>query len=101
MRMAARSRSATGKDRAEFATGLMIGKYQPYCMMHLRTHGIFDEVYHRKSVFCIILYITRVFTALYYFVGATEDQAAFQMKKDKYKQELLNQIAEQQRRKCQ
>ncbi|XP_068588339.1 centrosome and spindle pole-associated protein 1-like isoform X2 [Cebidichthys violaceus] len=55
MRTAARSRPATSKDIAEFATGLMI--------------------------------------------GAVEDQTASQMRKEQYKQELLKQIAEQQRNK--
>ncbi|XP_070784596.1 centrosome and spindle pole-associated protein 1 [Enoplosus armatus] len=55
MRTAARSRPATSKDKAEFATGLMI--------------------------------------------GVTEEQAASQMRKEQYKQELLEQIAEQQRNK--
>ncbi|KAA8580783.1 hypothetical protein FQN60_013741 [Etheostoma spectabile] len=51
MMTAARSRPATSKDKAEFATGLMI--------------------------------------------GATEEQSTAQMRKEKYKQELLKQIAEQ------
>ncbi|XP_040922248.1 centrosome and spindle pole-associated protein 1 [Toxotes jaculatrix] len=51
-RMAARSRPATSKNKAEFSTGLLI--------------------------------------------GATEEQAASQMRKELYKQELLKQIAEQQ-----
>ncbi|XP_078137408.1 centrosome and spindle pole-associated protein 1 [Sander vitreus] len=55
MMMAARSRPATSKDKAEFATGLMI--------------------------------------------GAIEEQGASQMRKEKYKQELLKQIAEQKRNK--
>ncbi|XP_050922574.1 centrosome and spindle pole-associated protein 1 isoform X1 [Lates calcarifer] len=55
MRMAARSRSATSKNKAEFATGLLI--------------------------------------------GATEEQMASQLRKERYKQELLKQIAEQQRNK--
>ncbi|XP_035509088.1 centrosome and spindle pole-associated protein 1 [Morone saxatilis] len=55
MRKAARSGPATSKDKAEFATGLMI--------------------------------------------GANEEQAASQLRKEQYKQELLKQIAEQQRNK--
>ncbi|XP_033495349.1 centrosome and spindle pole-associated protein 1 [Epinephelus lanceolatus] len=55
MRTAARSRPATSKDKAEFATGLLI--------------------------------------------GATEEQTASQMRKEQYKQELLQQIAEQQKNK--
>ncbi|XP_039983478.1 centrosome and spindle pole-associated protein 1 [Xiphias gladius] len=55
MRMAARSRPATSKDKAEFATGLII--------------------------------------------GTTEEQTVSQMRKEQYKQELLKQIAEQQRNK--
>ncbi|XP_044031547.1 centrosome and spindle pole-associated protein 1 isoform X2 [Siniperca chuatsi] len=55
MRTAARSRPATNKDKAEFATGLMI--------------------------------------------GATEELTVSQMRKEQYKQELLKQIAIQQRNK--
>nr|XP_046227260.1 centrosome and spindle pole-associated protein 1 isoform X2 [Scatophagus argus] len=55
MKMAARSRPATSKDKTEFATGLII--------------------------------------------GAKEESTASQMRKEQYKQELLKQIAEQQRNK--
>ncbi|XP_067434660.1 centrosome and spindle pole associated protein 1 isoform X1 [Thunnus thynnus] len=55
MTTATRSRPATSKDKAKFATGLMI--------------------------------------------GATEEQMASQLRKEQYKQELLKQIAEQQRNK--
>lgn len=94
MRTAARSRSATGKDRAEFASGLMIGKDHSVV-----TVGILDGVYYLKSFFCIIVYRTRMFMALCYYAGATEEQAASKMKKEQYRQELLKQIAEQQRNK--
>ncbi|XP_034562108.1 centrosome and spindle pole-associated protein 1 isoform X2 [Notolabrus celidotus] len=55
MRAAARSRPATSRDNAEFATGLMI--------------------------------------------GVTEERTASQLRKEQYKQELLKQIAEQQKNK--
>lgn len=35
MRTAARPRPATSENKAEFATGLMIGKYHCYCKMLL------------------------------------------------------------------
>lgn len=40
-----------------------------------------------------------MFMVLYCHVGATEEQMASQMRKEQYKQELLKQIAEQQRNK--
>lgn len=64
--------------------------------MLLCTHGIFDIIIGNPFS---ASYITCVFMVLCYFVGAAEDQAASRMKKEKYKQDLLKQIVEQQRRK--
>lgn len=36
MRTATTSRPATSKDKAKFATGLMIGEYLSYCIMHIQ-----------------------------------------------------------------
>lgn len=104
MRTAPRSRPATSKDKAEFATGLMIGKYHSYCMMLLDTcclgmGGITDGICHLKSFFSIIVDSICMFKALCRLAGATEEQMASQMRKEQYKQELLEQIAEQQRNK--
>lgn len=40
-----------------------------------------------------------MFMALCYHAGTTEDKTASQMRKEQYRQELLKQIAEQQRNK--
>lgn len=82
MRTAARPRRASIENRAEFTTGLMIGNDHSSCMMHL------DKL---PWLLC--------YKPLGCHAGTAEEQAASRMRKEQYRQELLTQIAEQQRNK--
>lgn len=100
MRAAARSRPASSKEGTAFATGLIIGKEHSHCMILSDTYWLVGYIFFSDgdSHFKSFSSITPLM-ALCYHTGATEEQTASQMKKEQYRQELLTQIAEQQRNK--
>jgi len=96
----------TTRSTAEFATGLMIGKIPSNCSELLEiylpssfTCWITDGIYSLKNCFRFAGDSTCEFLALFCDAGANEELRVTQMRKERYKQELLSQMAEQKRNK--
>lgn len=82
-------RSAVRKDKADFSTGLLIGK----------KHSYYTDNKCNLSIKVIFQNLSSILMTLRLDAGITEEQETTQMRKEQYRQELLRQIAEKQRKK--